>query len=196
MCSVSHHIEGIDPSTWPERNWYVYYSAFDFFLYWHFIPLIYLVSACTSSPYFWEALIPLWISVVCSTFIFLASGATSACCSGSCLILLEVSLSLATEALFSLGTYEPFSKVPVQLEITKQGIPRPPCSKSLESCFLGMIILQVITLRRLKNKEYIELLIFGKFPTLLPDFTTLTANGSWAFPVSCWQLSPHARMKL
>ena len=61
------------------------------------------------------------LSVVCSTFILLASGATSASYSTSSLILQGVSLGLASEALFSLNNsnLQAFSKVSVWLEMTK-----------------------------------------------------------------------------
>jgi len=52
-----------------------------------------------------------------------------------------------------------------------------PDLKYTTVCEWSKVILQVITPPRLKNKELVELIFFGKCPTILLNFTTLTANG-------------------
>ena len=68
-----------------------------------------------------------------------------------------------------------------------------PCSRSLEYCFLGLVILQVITPLQLNNKEHVELILLGICLTITPDFTTLTANGLYTLPTLYWQASVSPR---
>ena len=55
------------------------------------------------------------------------------------------------------------------------------------------VILQVSIPSLLRNNEHIELIFFGKFPTIFPLFATFTANGLCTFPISLWQRSSSSR---
>ena len=74
------------------------------------------------------------------------------------------------------------TKSMVPRSVKTQGITRPPCGKSLEYFLFGSITSQSIVPPFLMNSEQVELVFFGKCPTivtaLLPVFITFTAYRS------------------
>ena len=70
----------------------------------------------------------------------------------------------------------------VPRSVKTQGISRLPCGKSLEYFLFGSVTSQSIVPPFLINSEQVELVFFGKCPTivpaLVPAFITFTAYGS------------------